>query len=162
MAGRWTRLCGAAAAVAAALLGSARGAAAAPRSVLFIAVDDLRPELGAYGAAHMVTPNIDALAASAVTFARAFVQQAVCSPSRTSFLTGRFPDTTHIYDLWAYFRQTMTDGWNVTTLPQYFKEAAGGNYVVAGQGKIFHPGAGRLLSLCLCGVRAALLRESRW
>jgi len=122
-----------------AAVATATAAAAPLTNVLFIAVDDLRPELGAYGAAHMSTPHIDALAASAVTFQRAFVQQAVCSPSRTSLLTGRYPDTTHVYDLWAYFRQTMTDGWNVTTLPQFFKKA--GEYVVAGQGKIFHPGA---------------------
>ena len=63
-----------------------------------------------------------------------YVQQAVCSPSRTSLLTGRRPDTTHVYDLWHYFRNT---GCNVTTLPQYFKEIG---YRTAGHGKVFHPG----------------------
>lgn len=64
----------------------------------------------------------------------------MCSPSRASLLTGRYPDTTHVYDLWTYFRQSMADGWNVTTLPQWYKKAGAG-YRVAGQGKIFHPGA---------------------
>ena len=58
--------------------------AAAPATkrpnILFIAVDDLRPELGAYGAAYVKSPNIDRLAQSGLTFNRAYCQQAVCSP----------------------------------------------------------------------------------
>lgn len=102
---------------------------------LFLVVDDMRPELGCYGASHMHTPNIDRLAASSgsVLFERAYVQQAICGPTRTSFLTGRRPDTTKTWDLFTYWR---TSGGNFTTLPQMLKEA--GWYTV-GAGKVFHP-----------------------
>ena len=53
-------------------------AAAAP-NILFIAVDDLRPEFGAYGADTVKSPNLDRLARSGMTFRRAYCQQAVCS-----------------------------------------------------------------------------------
>jgi iduronate 2-sulfatase len=125
-------------AVAAAAAAAASPAAAAEPppvapNVLFIAVDDLRPEHGAFGG-QALTPNIDAFARTALAFPRNYVQIGVCSPSRTSLLTGRYPDTTHITDLWHYFRDV---GCNVTTLPQAFKRAG---YAVAGGGKIFHPG----------------------
>ncbi|KAK7103163.1 iduronate 2-sulfatase-like [Littorina saxatilis] len=104
-------------------------------NVLFLVVDDLRPRLGCYGQSVMVTPNIDRLAATSVRFDRAFVQQALCNPSRTSFLTSRRPDSTRIFDLWTYFRNISG---NFTTLPQYFKD---NGYVTQSVGKIFHPGS---------------------
>lgn len=107
--------------------------APAHTNVLFIAVDDLRPEHGVYGGA-AITPRIDAFAATATLFPRNYVQLAVCSPTRTSLLTGRYPDTTHITDLYKYFR---SEGCNVTTLPQAFRDAG---YLTLGAGKIFHPG----------------------
>ena len=51
-----------------------RNAKSPPLNVLFIAVDDLRPELACYGAKHMHTPRIDALAASGLRFDRAYCQ----------------------------------------------------------------------------------------
>ncbi len=62
-------------------------------NVLLIAIDDLRPELGCYGNSHIHSPNIDALAASGLQFERAYCQQAVCNPSRTSLMTGMRPDS---------------------------------------------------------------------
>ncbi len=110
------------------------GATLARPNVLFIAVDDLRPELGCYGDALVKSPNMDRLAASGLLFERAYCQQAVCSPSRTSLLTGLRPDSTHIYDLQTHFRTTVPD---VVTLPQHFKN---NGYVTAWWGKIFHAG----------------------
>jgi arylsulfatase A-like enzyme len=111
----------------------APGARAASYNVLFIPVDDLKPALGCYGAAQVRSPNIDALAKRGVRFTRAYCQQAVCSPSRASALTGCRPDTTRVYDLVTHFRKAIP---NVVTLPQQFKEHG---YLTASVGKIYHP-----------------------
>ncbi|MCP4785274.1 MAG: sulfatase-like hydrolase/transferase [Fuerstiella sp.] len=115
------------------LLGLSPGNAAERRlNVLFIAVDDLRPELGCYGASHISSPNIDALAASGVRFERAYCQQAVCNPSRTSLMTGMRPDSIGVTGNHSHFRSNHPD---VVTLPQYFM---GNNYHSAAIGKIYH------------------------
>ena len=101
-------------------------------NVLFIAVDDLRAELGCYGADHVKSPNIDKLAARGTLFTRAYCQQAVCNPSRASLLTGLRPATLGIWDLPTHFRQRVP---RVMTLPQHFK---GQGYFTQGIGKIFH------------------------
>ena len=103
-------------------------------NVLFIVVDDLRPELGCYGFNTIKSPNIDRIAKQGLVFRRAYCQQAVCSPSRTSLLTGTRPDTTKVWDLVTHFRDALPD---VVTLPQHFKQ---NGYFVQGMGKIFHPG----------------------
>ena len=87
-------------------------------NVLFIAVDDLRPTLGCYGDNVARTPNIDGLASRGLVFQRAYCQQAVCSPSRLSLLTGRRPDTIRVWDLGTHFRETLPD---LVSLPQHFK-----------------------------------------
>jgi arylsulfatase A-like enzyme len=123
--------------VASLLLALGWQAAALPQqrlNVLFIAVDDLRPELGCYGNRQINTPAIDALAAAGVRFDRAYVQFPLCNPSRTSLLTGRHPGTTGVTDNRAYFRDAHPD-W--VTLPQHFKAQG---YVTARAGKIFHGG----------------------
>lgn len=102
-------------------------------NVLLIISDDLRPELGAYGAS-VHSPNIDALATRSVRFDRAYVQQAVCAPSRVSFLTGRRPDTTRLYNFKSYWRQAAG---NFTTLPQHFRE---NGYFCASVGKVLDKG----------------------
>ena len=79
------------------LLFEARGTAAERPNVLFIAVDDLRPELGCYGSKIAVTPHLDQLAAEGLLFNRAYCQQAICRPSRASLMTGTRPETTGLY-----------------------------------------------------------------
>ncbi len=106
--------------------------AARKSNVLFISVDDLRPTGGAYGDSFVRTPHMDALAGRGVVFNRAYAQQAVCSPSRTSLLTGRRPDATRVYDLTTHFRRTIPD---VVTLPQHFKQHG---YHTQSFGKIYH------------------------
>lgn len=101
-------------------------------NILFIPVDDLRPELGAYGDEFIKTPNIDRLAKAGVTFTRAYCQQAVCNPSRASLLTGLRPDSIQVWDLKTHFRDNVPD---IVTLPQYFKQ---NGYITIGLGKAFH------------------------
>lgn len=58
-------------------------------NVLFIAIDDLRPELGCYGVDYVQTPHIDRLAAEGVLFLNHFVEVPTCGASRFALLTGR-------------------------------------------------------------------------
>jgi iduronate 2-sulfatase len=78
-------------------------------NVLFIAVDDLRVELGCYGSAHVKCPNIDQLATQGTLFERAYCQQTVCNASRASLLTGLRPDTLRVWDLPTHFRTNKPD-----------------------------------------------------
>lgn len=105
-------------------------------NVLFIAIDDLRPEFGCYGAEHIISPNIDKLAANGVLFNRAYTQQAVCAPSRNTLMTGLRPDALGINDLGTFFR---TKAPNVITLSQFFMQ---NGYQSEGMGKIYHTGHG--------------------
>lgn len=101
-------------------------------NILFIVIDDLRPELGCYGAGHIQSPNIDKLAERSLLFERAYCQVAVCNPSRNSLLSGCRPDTTGIFDNQHFLRPAMPD---VITLPQHFKN---NGYHTTSLGKIFH------------------------
>jgi iduronate 2-sulfatase len=117
-----------------ALAGSAE--AADKPNVLLICVDDLKPILGCYGDKTVKSPNIDRLAARGVVFESAYCNQAVCSPSRNSLLTGLRPQALGIYDLGTNFRKAVPDA---VTLPQLFKE---NGYRAEAMGKIFHVGHG--------------------
>ncbi|MBL9211132.1 MAG: sulfatase [Opitutaceae bacterium] len=110
--------------------GFAAGSASRP-NVLFLMADDYRAELATYGSAAL-TPNLTRLARRAVQFDRAYCQQAVCNPSRSSMLTGRRPDTLRLWNNGTHFRELNPD---VTTLPLHFKQQG---YVTRNVGKIFH------------------------
>ena len=116
------------------ILGHATRAQAADKpklNVLFVMADDLRPELATFGSP-AITPNFDRLAKRSVQFDRAYCQQALCNPSRSSMLTGRRPDTLKLWHNGLHFREKNPD---VTTLPLWFKEHG---YTTRCVGKIFH------------------------
>jgi len=103
------------------------------KNILFIAIDDMKPILGAYGDDFAISPNIDKLADQGVVFDNNHCQYAVCGPSRASLLSGQRPDQTMILDLKTKIRDKRP---NVTTLPQHFKQSG---YLTYGVGKIYDP-----------------------
>jgi iduronate 2-sulfatase len=100
-------------------------------NVLFIVADDLRAELATFGSP-AITPNFNRLAARGTQFNFAYCQQALCNPSRSSFLTGKRPDSLGIWCNNTHFREPNPD---VMTLPLWFKEHG---YTTRDVGKIFH------------------------
>ena len=116
------------------VLVSATTATAEPSrpNVLFIAVDDLRPELGCSGKHHIHSPNIDRLAESGIVFERAYCMVPTCGASRSSLLTGIRPSRHRFvsYSTWA-----QKDAPGITTLNTQFK--TNGYYTVS-LGKVFH------------------------
>lgn len=102
-------------------------------NVLFIAVDDLNRRIGCYGFSDVKTPNIDRLAKKGVLFQRAYCQYPLCNPTRTSFLSGLYPETTGIMDNKTPPRTYLKD--DVEFIPQLFKK---NGYFTARVGKIFH------------------------
>ncbi len=104
-------------------------------NILFIAVDDLKPNAGAYGDKLAKTPGMDRLAKEGITFTSSYCQQAICAATRASIMTGMRPDRTRIWDLITDFRQVNP---NVVTMPQYFKSMG---YETAAMGKIYHMGS---------------------
>jgi iduronate 2-sulfatase len=113
-------------------LGPALAEAATPPNVLFISADDMRFELGAHGAPWVQTPHLDRLAAQGAILLQAHCQYPQCAPSRASVFTGRRPDTTRVYDVFAHFRPALPD---VVTLPQLFKQHG---YSARAFGKVYH------------------------
>lgn len=125
----------------------------APMNILFIGVDDLRPELGCYGASYMHTPHIDQLAEQGMAFQRAYVQQAVCAASRASLLTGFRPDTTTVdYPYNDYFKEEFLEAHD--TIPRFFAKRG---YYTRTLGKIHHGPAQGPHRTALQGGRRLLL-----
>ena len=108
--------------------------AAVKPNVLFIAIDDLRPELGCYGSEYAITPNLDAIANDGLLFNRAYCQQAICRPSRASLMTGMRPESTGLFHNYVSLRELQPD---ILTLPQHL---IAHGYETAYVGKIFHQG----------------------
>lgn len=108
-------------------IGAARKAAPKPPNILFIAVDDLRPQLGCFGHAETRSPNIDKLASRGTLFQRAYCNVPVCGPSRVSVLTGIRTNANQ----WES-KNLKTD---YATLPAFFKKHG---YHAISNGKVFH------------------------
>ncbi|MCH7225424.1 sulfatase [Haloferula sp. A504] len=108
-------------------------ASAARPNVLFIAVDDLRPQLGCYGESWIQSPNLDRLAQSGLRFDRAYCQQAICMSSRASLLSGYRPDHGRIYNNGPLFEHVP----DALTLNQHFLNHG---YETVSLGKIYHHG----------------------
>ncbi len=103
-----------------------------PKNVLFIMVDDLRPELSLYGQNQIISPNIDALGASGVTFDRAYCNVPVCGASRASLLTGIRPTANRFLTYHSRIKKDMPD---VVNMIQYFKDRG---YTTVSNNKITH------------------------
>lgn len=105
-----------------------------PMNVLFITIDDLRPELASYKTEGILTPNIDRFSTRGLQFNAAYCQYPVCNPSRSSFLTGMRPDKLGILTNTVSLRSKWPD---LVTLPQLFRN---NGYFTAGLGKLLHLG----------------------
>lgn len=114
------------------LAGLTRAGEERRRNVLFIISDDLNNMQGCYGDAVARTPHIDRLAARGVRFDRAYCTFPLCGPSRTSMLTGLYPNSTGILRNPQIFRQTIP---SQISLPQAFRHQG---YFAARAGKLFH------------------------
>lgn len=103
-----------------------------PPNILFIAVDDLRPEIEVYGAGHIHSPSIDRLAAEGLTFNRTYCNIPVCGASRASILSGVRPG---IHRFLGYDTYLQEDYPGVVSLPMHFKN---NGYTTISNGKVYH------------------------
>jgi len=101
-------------------------------NVLFIIVDDLRPELNCYGEEQIISPNIDQLAADGLKFTNTICQVPVCGASRASFLTGLRPTRNRFIN---YNTEADVDAPGIESLPALFKS---NGYQTISNGKVFH------------------------
>ena len=101
-------------------------------NVLFIVCDDLNTHLGSSGYPYTQTPNLNKLAAQGLTFDRAYCQYPVCGPSRASFLSGLYPESTGVLNNNLDIRNTRP---NSPSMPAFFKK---NGYWTGGVGKIYH------------------------
>ena len=122
-------------AAALALPGVLFGEQQGPRkpNVLFIAVDDLRPQLGCYGHEKMISPNIDKLAAAGVAFTRCYCQSPVCGASRASLLSGIRPTPDRAFK--GYLQHADKDWGGPLSLPKHFRNHG---YYAISNGKVYH------------------------
>lgn len=107
-------------------------ASAAQPNVLFIAVDDLRPQLNCYGKSFMHTPNIDRLADSGVLFERAYCMVPTCGASRASLMTSVRPSPQRFKNYLAWAEKEAPDA---LPLNKCFLDAG---YTTISLGKVFH------------------------
>jgi len=106
-----------------------------PKNILFIIVDDLRPELPNYGKKHIIAPNIEKLSKSSVQFNNAFCNIPVCGASRASLLTGFRPNKTRFVNYFSRIDEEMP---NAKTLSGLLKD---NGYTTISNGKVSHNSA---------------------
>lgn len=112
---------------------SANGVKKAGRkNFLFIVCDDLNTHVSPSGYKPIHTPTLARLAAASQNFRRAYCQYPVCGPSRASFLSGLYPQSTGVLDNKADIRKTRP---GIVSMPQHFKRHG---YWTASVGKVFH------------------------
>ncbi len=102
------------------------------KNILFVVCDDLNTHVSSSGYKNISTPNLTRLADESITFNRAFCQYPVCGPSRASFLSGLYPQSTGVLNNTFDIRKTRP---GTVSMPQFFKE---NGYWTAGVGKVFH------------------------
>ena len=115
--------------------GSTGSIAAEKANVLFLAVDDLRPQLGCYGETAMHSPNIDRLASRGVVFNRSYCMVPTCGASRASLMSGIRPARNRFV---SYQARADKDAPDATTLNTHFKNQG---YTTVSNGKVFHNSA---------------------
>ena len=127
------------------LVGAKQVFAAGPPNVLFIAIDDLRTELGCYGVDYADSPHLDQLAAEGTLFTNHFVQVPTCGASRYALLTGRSPAASGALQNGAmYSGRTALNPQQqpgAQTLPELFRRSG---YHTTLIGKISHTADGRV------------------
>ena len=106
-----------------------------PPNVVFFALDDLCDWVSPMGYTQAITPNMDRLAASGVTFMNAHTAGVFCAPSRSAIFSGRHASTTGCYTTQVFYREHP----EIKPLQQTFQD---GGYATFGAGKLFHHPAG--------------------
>ena len=119
-----------------------------PPNVLFIAIDDLRPELGSFGVPYAQTPNLDRLASQGVAFTNHFVQVPTCGASRYALLTGRSPSVSGVTRSNAAFYSgssalSAKQLPGAQTFPELFRRSGYRTVLI---GKISHTADGRVFA----------------
>ena len=121
------------------LLGGVAGTIAQP-NILFIAIDDLRPELRSFGADYIHSPAIDALATGGRAFTRHYVQAPTCGASRYALLTGLYGLTPALRGNNALLLSAGEAEAAPSALPRHLRDSG---YRTVAIGKISHYPGGR-------------------
>ena len=104
------------------------------RPVVLVVADDFRPQVGAFGFDDVETPHLDRLVAGGVSFTRAYAQAPSCNPSRTSFLTGLYPDVTKVFYFEGVAHLTMGARGELDV----FTHLRSHGFLTFGVGKLWH------------------------
>ena len=100
-------------------------------NILWIYIEDMNPRFGCYGDKTVPTPNMDKLARDGVLFERCYVPVPVCSPTRSSLITGRMPTTIEVHNHDGAYAK-LPGYLEGNTLPEIFKK---NGYLTFNQGK---------------------------